>query len=163
MWPAVIGASAALVIAFLARLPSLTSAGRRQAALKRDLELLALMPAGQPRDNFASVIDAAINTHVLLRKTAPQLPWTRSLWLVLGSAGIVVGSILAVLGSRVDNPWTSSPLVVVGSALATFGAMSVSWVARRRLLERRLRTGLEWPDPSPTTRGAGVPDHTGSV
>lgn len=143
MWPAVIGASAALIVAFVARLPSLTPGGRRQAALKRDLELLALMPEGRPRDNFASVVQRAIDTHVLWRKAVPQLPSTRSLWLIVGLAGIFAGLFVAVLGSRIDSFWSSSALVVVGSAAATFAATYVVWVARRRQMERRLRTGLE--------------------
>jgi len=133
MWPAVIGALAALTGVGLTRIPAFSPSGLRRVALKRDLELFALVPPGPGRDAFQERLE--IEVVEMVGRTGRFAPWTmrRTAQVTGGAMLAALGGVIAVTFSISDADHVERALLQLAASfavtIALLGAGTAGWRA----------------------------------
>lgn len=114
---------AVAVIAVLPRVPALSAAGRAQAAIRRDAELWAAIPAGAARDRLGTQVEE--RTAALLDERQRDRP-VETGWLY-GSAWTGGGWVLLVASTAMSSSevWVSHLRMAVQLAGLVAGAVGV--------------------------------------
>ncbi|QIK83000.1 hypothetical protein [Sanguibacter sp. HDW7] len=123
-WASVIGTVVAALAFWTSFDPRVTADGRRQARLRRDLELLAAMPEGAAarrlRDEVARAADKMLDERAR-DKTVERAPWV-----LFAMFALSVAAFTALPAVPTDTVWGS--VLFSAGAVVAVGLLSVSTV-----------------------------------
>lgn len=120
---AIVSVIGTVAVAVIARLPGVTSADRKRAALKADLELVALLPDGQ-REEVRQAVDDSVKAFISEQRRGRD--WERlpllALAMIIAGMGMFVLADAATDGSVDVASTVAYSLLAVAVALV-FGAV----------------------------------------